>query len=90
MSNVLGPIVQAVVATAKADFGAKVLPLVADLARNVAANPTALNIAAQLTLFNAGVISTVPTLVQDELKALADAIVNAVVAEQQALSNTPK
>lgn len=84
--SVLGSVVQSLVAVAKADFGAKVLPLIATAAQNMASNPTALNIAAQLTVLNAGILGAAPSLIQDELKALADAISNAVVAEQQALS----
>lgn len=84
--SALGPIVQSLVAVAKADFGSKVLPLIATAAQNLANNPTALNLAAQLTILNAGILGAAPGLIQDELKGLADAISNAVVAEQAKLS----
>lgn len=72
--SVLGNVVQTLVAVAKADFGSKILPLIATAAQNLASNPNGINAAAQLVNLQSGILAALPGIAQDELKAISDAI----------------
>lgn len=77
----LASIISSLVAVAKADAAKAVLPALAAFFNSVATNPTEINFVAQLAQLQVAVISALPGIAQDELKALATILNN----EAQAL-----
>jgi hypothetical protein len=64
-------ILAALIAVAKTDAQKLVLPLLSNFLSSIANNPTEINIVAQLASFEAGLLAVLPTIEQDELKALS-------------------
>lgn len=83
----LAQIFSSLVTSAKLDAERELLPLLANAATNLAANPSALNAAAVGSQLMVDAIAKFPTLEQNLLKDLATEI-NAQV--QAALAATPK
>lgn len=79
----LSGLIQNLVGVAKHDFAADVLPLVATAAQNIARDRSPINVAAQLMNLETGLLAALPQIAQDEWKAVADAISNAVNSFQQ-------
>lgn len=76
----LSQVFASLLAIAKADAAAKILPLLATFLNSVASNPTALNFAAQASILNVGIIGALPGIAQDELKALAGLVNNEITS----------
>lgn len=70
----------------KTDAATMLLPPIAKFFNSIAGNPTALNIAVAAAQLNVEVMAALPTIGQDELKAIATLINNAV----QAAATPPK
>jgi hypothetical protein len=71
MSATFSSILATLIAVAKGDAAKLVLPLLANFLNSIATNPTELNIVAQLAAFEAGLLTVLPQIGQDEIKALA-------------------
>jgi len=83
----LGNILTQMIDTAKADVNKAALPMLANFFQSIAANPTALNITAQLAKLQVDLLATLPGIQQDVMAQMA-ALLN---QEAQALlSQAPK
>lgn len=71
----IAQILQQLIAIAKTDLNKAALPLIAAFFTNIAANPTALNITAQLTKLEVDLLAALPGIEQGLLAQLA-ALVN--------------
>lgn len=87
MSNI-GTILQGIIAAVKSDAEAKALPLLAAFFSSVAGNPTALNVVAQLSVLNVGLIALGPALGQEILTDISSAL-NAEIAALVAAQGKP-
>jgi hypothetical protein len=65
---------KSLLAVAKADAAASVLPLIVSFTNSIAANPTAVNVVAQAAKFQVSILAVLPTLEQSELAAIAGII----------------
>jgi len=67
----LSAILTQLIAVAKADAGKLVLPALVTFLQGIASNPNALNLTVGLAKLNVDLLAALPTIGQDELKALS-------------------
>jgi hypothetical protein len=72
----ISQLVQSLLEVARSGAGPKLLVLITEFTNSIAANPTQLNVVAQVAQFEVGALAILPGLAQSELAALAS-IINA-------------